>query len=172
MPRTWTARARGLVRADVASVAAWWMDERRVVEWQGSLEAHYGMNIEWRESADGESLTHEATWRTKKESQMRYWVTRHRPPPNPRHRSQEFRADLVSETITRDGRRSVTTGSSSVRMTSQGSGATEIVCEQSWRSEPDPVWTRIEWLDALRVRRQLKSRVRQCQSDLLGASAE
>lgn len=97
---------------------------------------------------------------------MRYWVTRHLPPLDPALQTHEYRQDLVSETTTRDGRRSASKGTATIRMTSERPEVTEVVLEQAWRTEADPMLSRPEWLDALRLRRQLKHRIKQLQLDL------
>ena len=162
MARTWTVRQRRLVHADLPSVFHWCTDERRIVEWQARMHAVYKVPIEWRETRDGELLIHEGVWRTRRGSQIRYWVTRHRPPLAPDLRTHEMKQESLSETLTPLGGRVVTEGASTLRLTAHDLGATEVLYEQSWRTVAAVGTTRIPLLGVFKLRRAVNLYLEQC----------
>lgn len=164
MARTWTVRRRRLVQADLPSVVRWCTDDRRLLEWQERLQAAYRAPIEWRETRDGDSLIHEGVWRTRRGNQIRYWVTRHRPPFTPTQQTHELRQETLSEILTPFGGRSVTEGTSRIRLTAHEPDVTEIAYEQRWRTVERSGSMRIPFLDAFRLRRSVDEYLERCAS--------
>lgn len=166
MAKPSTVRAKGVIRADLQTVARWCVDDQRISEWQRRVEAAFPVPIDWREQRSPDQIKHEAKFQSSKGVQHHLLVTRILPPPvTPSDHEYELKREITEERTDPKGRRSMTRSISVIRLIARDPESTSLVFEQRRRVTADFGAIPLPLLSEWKLWRGARDFIRRCQQD-------